>query len=123
MLMRIAQVSPLWESVPPKFYGGTERIISYLTEEFFKQRHEVTLCASGDSVTSAQLIAPVEQALRLDQDCTNPFAHHVLLMETVLKEVVNLDSIHYHIDYLQLRMLRIQHPRNTHSLSITSFLQ
>ena len=67
--MRIAQVAPLYEAVPPQFYGGTERIVHYLTEELVEQGHEVTLFASGDSVTKARLIAPVESGLRLKSDC------------------------------------------------------
>ena len=66
--MKIAQVAPLYESVPPRTYGGTERVVSYLTEELVAQGHEVTLFASGDSVTAAQLIAPRKRALRLDND-------------------------------------------------------
>jgi hypothetical protein len=64
--MRIAQVSPLYESVPPKLYGGTERVVSYLTEELVAQPHDVTLFASGDSVTNARLVASSPCALRLD---------------------------------------------------------
>jgi len=67
--MRIAQVAPLFESVPPKYYGGTERVVSYLTEELVRQGHEVTLFASGDSVTSARLVAPCERSLRLNKQC------------------------------------------------------
>jgi len=76
--MKIAQVAPLYESVPPKMYGGTERVVSYLTEELVNQGHDVTLFASGDSVTSARLIAPCCQALRLN-DCFDPLAHHILM--------------------------------------------
>ena len=67
--MRIAQVPPLYESVPPKLYGGTERIVSYLTEELVKQGHEVTLFGTGDSVTSAHLYAVCEKAIRLNGKC------------------------------------------------------
>ena len=70
-LMRIAEVSPLFESVPPKFYGGTERVIAYLTDELVRQGHEVTLFASGDSLTSAQLVAACPEALRLSKHFTD----------------------------------------------------
>src|SRR4051812_31895877 len=76
--MRIAVVSPLFESVPPKLYGGTERVVSYLTEELVRQGHSVTLFASGDSVTSARLRASTRHALRLDRDCRDPVAAQVL---------------------------------------------
>lgn len=98
--MKIAQVSPLYESVPPKTYGGSERIVSYLTEELVKQGHEVTLFASGDSVTQAQLIAPCEQSLRLCESCIDQFAYHVIQMEMVQREMINFDMVHYHIDYM-----------------------
>src|SRR5215470_9073936 len=98
--MRIAQVAPLYESVPPKLYGGTERVVSYLTEELVHQGHDVTLFASGDSVTSAKLIPACQQSLRLDNKCIDQLAHHILMMELVLREVDNFDIVHYHIDYL-----------------------
>src|SRR5579864_2231587 len=72
--LKIAQVAPLYESVPPQGYGGTERVVSYLTEELVRQGHEVTLFASGDSVTSAELIAPRARATRLDPSCVDPIA-------------------------------------------------
>ncbi len=82
--MRIAQVAPLYESVPPKlYYGGTERVISYLTEKLVKQGHEVTLFASGDSVTRARLISPCPNSLRLDKDCKDTLAHHIFMLEQV----------------------------------------
>ncbi|MCR6640652.1 MAG: glycosyltransferase family 4 protein [Sporocytophaga sp.] len=104
--MRIAQVSPLFESVPPKLYGGTERIVSYLTEELVKQGHEVTLFASGDSETKAKLIAPCNKALRLDSESMDPLAHHFTLMEMVQRDVDNFDIIHFHIDYLHFPLSR-----------------
>ena len=75
--MRIAQVSPLHESVPPKLYGGTERVVSYLTEELVRQGHDVTLFASGDSTTSARLVPCCETALRLSANCPDPCLPHV----------------------------------------------
>jgi glycosyltransferase involved in cell wall biosynthesis len=98
--MRIAQVAPLYESVPPKLYGGTERVVSYLTEELIRQGHEVTLFASGDSLTEARLVPVCKQSLRLAPGCVDPLAHHVLLVERVLDEKDNFDLIHFHIDYL-----------------------
>jgi glycosyltransferase involved in cell wall biosynthesis len=98
--MRIAQVAPLYESVPPQRYGGTERVVSYLTEELVRQGHEVTLFASGDSLTEARLVPACKQALRLAPDCVDPLAHHVLMVERVLDEKENFDLIHFHIDYL-----------------------
>src|SRR5688500_5813450 len=92
--VRIAQVSPLFESVPPKYYGGTERVVSYLTEELVRQGHEVTLFASGDSVTTARLVAPCRRALRLDKTCVDQLAHHILMMEMVAKQAAEFDVIH-----------------------------
>ena len=105
-LMRIAQVSPLYESVPPKLYGGTERIVSYLTEELVRLGHEVTLFASGDSATRARLIAPCARALRLDPTCLDPLAKHLVLLETVARHANDFDVIHYHIDYLHFPLSR-----------------
>src|SRR5258707_7984512 len=99
-LMRIAQVAPLYESVPPKLYGGTERVVSYLTEELVRQGHEVTLFASGDSLTEARLVPVCRRSLRLAQSCVDPLAHHVLLVERALDERENFDVIHFHIDYV-----------------------
>jgi len=98
--MKIAQVSPLYESVPPKYYGGTERIISYLTEELVKRGHDVTLYASGDSVTEAKLRPMCHRALRLDKHSIDPIADHVYLAERVFVEADQYDIIHSHIDYI-----------------------
>src|SRR4029450_13307338 len=84
--MRIAQVAPLFESVPPPYYGGTERVVSYLTEELVRQGHQVTLFASGDSVTQARLVAACARSLRLDQACVDPLAHHTGLLEQVFRQ-------------------------------------
>ncbi|PYL56594.1 MAG: glycosyl transferase, partial [Verrucomicrobia bacterium] len=78
--MRIAQVAPLYESVPPKYYGGTERVVSYLTEELIRQGHEVTLFASGDSETKARLVAACRRSLRLDEECIDQMAHQILML-------------------------------------------
>src|SRR4051794_12618171 len=104
--MKIAQVAPLFESVPPKLYGGTERVVSYLTEELVRQGHEVTLFASGDSVTSARLAPQCPRALRLDPHSQDHVAHHVLMSERVFKEADSFDIIHSHIDYLPYPLFR-----------------
>ena len=98
--MRIAQVAPLYESVPPKLYGGTERVVSFLTEELVRQGHQVTLFASGDSITAAELVPVCPCSLRLDEKCIDSVAHHILLIERVARQVANFDVLHYHIDYL-----------------------
>jgi glycosyltransferase involved in cell wall biosynthesis len=104
--MRIAQVAPLYESVPPSRYGGTERVVSYLTEELVRLGHEVTLFASGDSQTSARLIAACPRALWQDPDCRETLPHHVRLMELVFADVSRFDLIHFHCDYLHFPLLR-----------------
>jgi len=98
--MKIAQVAPLYESVPPKYYGGTERVVSYLTEELVRQGHQVTLFASGDAVTQARLVAPCPRALRLDAQCVDPLAHHLVLLEHVFQQAHAFDVLHFHIDYM-----------------------
>jgi glycosyltransferase involved in cell wall biosynthesis len=98
--MRIAQIAPLYEAVPPKFYGGTERVVSYLTEALVELGHDVTLFASGDSVTSAKLEAAWPRALRLDPTVRDAMAPHVLLMERVRSIAHEFDVLHFHLDYL-----------------------
>jgi len=98
--MRIAQVAPLYESCPPQLYGGTERVVSYLTEELVRQGHQVTLFASGDSQTTAMLQAPCERALRLDPQCTDPLAYHFISLYRMLRAADAFDLIHFHTDYL-----------------------
>jgi glycosyltransferase involved in cell wall biosynthesis len=104
--MRIAQVSPLYESVPPRLYGGTERVVSWLTEELVRRGHDVTLFASGDSLTNAHLVSVCPQALRLDPHSWDYLAHHVRLVEQVLQRKDDFDIIHFHIDYLHFSMSR-----------------
>jgi glycosyltransferase involved in cell wall biosynthesis len=104
--LRIAQVAPLYESVPPKGYGGTERVVSYLTEELVGQGHDVTLFASGDSMTRARLVPCSRRSLRLDASCADPLAHHVLMLERVLQRLHEFDVIHYHVDYLHYPVSR-----------------
>jgi len=112
--MRIAQVAPLYESVPPKYYGGTERVVSYLTEELVRQGHEVTLFASGDSETAARLVPATPRSLRLDKACIDQLAHHVLLLGQVTDRANEFDVIHYHIDYMHFPLSRSRpHPHIT----------
>ena len=110
--MRIAQVAPLYESVPPKLYGGTERVVSWLTEELAAQGHEVTLFASGDSLTTARLIPACAQALRLNSESIDPLTHHVTLLARLLQHKDEFDLIHFHIDYLHFPLSR--HERLPH---------
>ncbi len=105
--MKIAQVAPLYESVPPRQYGGTERVVSYLTDELVRQGHEVTLFATADSETAAELEPVAPGALRLDERCQDPLAHHVLLMDRVARRAHEFDVIHFHVDYLHFPLLRL----------------
>lgn len=108
--MRIAQVAPLAESVPPKFYGGTERVVSWLTEELVRQGHQVTLFASGDSETSADLVRAVPQALRLGgiRDHT---ASLLVMLDEVQRQAADFDIIHFHVDLLQFPMFKASSDR------------
>ncbi|HTY19892.1 MAG TPA: glycosyltransferase family 4 protein [Myxococcota bacterium] len=106
--MRIAQVAPLYESVPPQLYGGTERVVSYLTEELVEEGHDVTLFASGDSRTRARLVPVCARSLRLDPEQRDQLAHHVLMLEEVAKRAAHFDVIHFHIDYLHYPLSRRQ---------------
>ena len=105
--MRIAQVAPLYESVPPRLYGGTERVVSYLTEELVRQGHEVTLFASGDSLTNAELVPICPHALRLDDRVVDPLAYHILQLEKVFSRTDAFDIIHFHTDYLHFPLSRL----------------
>ncbi|MBA3913434.1 MAG: glycosyltransferase family 4 protein [Acidobacteriales bacterium] len=104
--MRIAQVAPLFESVPPKLYGGTQRVVHWLTEELVAQGHEVTLFASGDSITSARLVAACPRALRLDKECRDQLAHHIIMLDQVMSHRHEFDLVHFHLDYLQYPLSR-----------------
>ena len=104
--MRIAQVAPLWESVPPKLYGGTERIVSYLTEELVRLDHDVTLFASGDSKTTARLEAICARALRLNTGIFNRDAPMTMLMEQALGKTGDFDVIHSHLDFMGFPLAR-----------------
>lgn len=104
--MKVAQVSPLVESVPPKAYGGTERVVHYLTEELVRQGHEVTLFASGDSQTSARLRPVVPEALRLASQPSDPMAWHLLQIAAVADSADAFDIVHFHTDFLHFPLWR-----------------
>src|SRR5690242_6774135 len=104
--MKIAQVSPLMEAVPPKLYGGTERIVSYLADELANMGHEVTLFASGDSITEARLEAVWPRALRLDPEMRDYIAPHFVMLQTVAARADEFDIIHSHVDYLGYPILQ-----------------
>ena len=104
--MRIAQIAPLYESVPPKLYGGTERVVSHLTEELVNLGHDVTLFASGDSLTSARLISPCPAALRLSPKHCDPIPYHIISLEQVIRRSVDFDVIHFHTDYWHFPLSR-----------------
>lgn len=99
MLLRIAQIAPLHEAVPPPLYGGTERVVSYLTEELVAQGCDVTLFASGDSITSARLVSVWPRALRLDPTIRDSIAPHMLMLEKVYRQAQDFDVLHFHMDY------------------------
>ncbi len=96
--MRIAQIAPLAECCPPRLYGGTERIVSYLTEELVRQGHDVTLFASGDSVTRAELVPCCEVAIRLDPDKRDQLPYQLMMLEKVRRRADEFDVLHFHID-------------------------
>lgn len=98
--MKIAQVPPLYESVPPRLYGGTERVVSYLTEELVQQGHEVTLFGTNDSITNAHLVPVCEKAIRLNATCKDPLAWHIYQMQLLKEQAQQFDIIHFHNDYL-----------------------
>lgn len=104
--MRIAQVAPLYEPVPPRGYGGTERVVSWLTEELVRQGHNVTLFASGDSLTRARLVPVCPVSLRTNPTCRDTLAHHILLLEQLRQKRDEFDIVHYHIDYLHFPLSR-----------------
>jgi len=106
--LRIAQVAPLYESVPPKLYGGTERVVSYLTEALVEAGHDVTLFASGDSETSARLVPCCAKSLRLNNhDCIDQLAHHFVMLEEVLERADRFDIIHFHVDYMHFPLSKL----------------
>src|SRR4051812_15517828 len=104
--MKIAQIAPLSESVPPRHYGGTERIVSYLTEELVRRGHDVTLFASGDSVTSAELVPCCDEALRLSATVRDPLPYQVMQLEKVRQRADEFDVLHFHTDLLHFPLIR-----------------
>ncbi len=108
ILMRIAQISPLFEAVPPKLYGGTERVVYSLTEELVAMGHDVTLFASGDSVTSATLAPMREKALRLDPTVKDWVATYYRMVELIYRRKDEFDVLHFHIDYFPLSLFSRQ---------------
>ncbi|MGE0743549.1 MAG: glycosyltransferase family 4 protein [Hyphomonadaceae bacterium] len=104
--MRIAQIAPLAERCPPAFYGGTERVVSYLTEELVARGHDVTLFASGDSRTAAELDPGCERALRLSPEVVDPLPHHMILLEKVAARAHEFDVLHFHIDLIHAPAVR-----------------
>jgi glycosyltransferase involved in cell wall biosynthesis len=104
--MKIAQIAPLIESVPPRLYGGTERIVSYLTEELARIGHDVTLFASGDSITSAELVPCCTHALRLDSTTGDIIPHFMLMIDKVRERAHEFDILHFHIDLLHFPLFR-----------------
>jgi glycosyltransferase involved in cell wall biosynthesis len=104
--MRIAQVAPLIESVPPHGYGGTERVVAYLTDALVREGHDVTLFASGDSVTNARLVPGARRSLRLDPNVVDPYAHQVVQIEKVVAMRTEFDVIHWHLDYFHFPVSR-----------------
>lgn len=104
--LSIAQVAPLYESVPPQAYGGTERVVHNLTEELIALGHSVTLFAAGDSNTSAELVAGCDRSLRLDPNCVDTLAPHMLMMDMVVEQRRRFDVVHFHIDYMHFLVSR-----------------
>ena len=104
--MKIAQIAPLAESVPPRLYGGTERVVSYLADELVRLGHDVTLFASGESRTAARLVACAPRALRLDPRVQDPLPHHLLMLERVRSRVAEFDVLHFHVEHLHLPLFR-----------------
>jgi len=104
--MKIAQVAPLMESVPPKTYGGTERVVSYLTEALVELGHDVTLFASGDSCTRAHLVPVVQQSLRLDPQRPDWLMWHTVMLDQVFQQAPDFDVVHFHVDFLHYPLVR-----------------
>jgi glycosyltransferase involved in cell wall biosynthesis len=106
VIMKIAQVAPLTESVPPCLYGGTERIVSYLTEELVRLGHDVTLFASGDSISSAVLAPCCTRALRLDPTMPDALQHSMLMIDNLRERAEEFDVLHFHIDLFHFPLFR-----------------
>jgi len=104
--MRIAQIAPLAEAVPPKLYGGTERVVFWLTEELVEMGHEVSLFASGDSVTSARLEPCLTKALRPDRNSPDPMLAYGAMLARVAEVANQFDVVHAHLDWIHIPLLR-----------------
>jgi glycosyltransferase involved in cell wall biosynthesis len=104
--MKIAQIAPLMESVPPRLYGGTERVVSHLSEELVRQGHDVTLFASGDSVTSAKLVAGAAQAIRLNPAVEDHIPHYMIMLDKLRRSAHAFDVLHFHIDAFHMPLFR-----------------
>jgi glycosyltransferase involved in cell wall biosynthesis len=114
--VKIAQIAPLMESVPPRLYGGTERVVSYLTEELVRQGHDVTLFASGDSITAAELVACAPEALRLDSRVRDHIPYHMIMLDRVRERMEDFDILHFHIDQFQYPLFRAHAHRTVTTL-------
>src|SRR5436190_23860567 len=114
--MKIAQIAPLMESVPPRLYGGSERIVSYLTDELVRLGHEVTLFASGDSVSSAHLVPCVPMALRLDDNVRDPIPYYMLMLDRVREYAEGLDILHFQFGQFRFPFFRTISQRTVTSL-------
>lgn len=114
-MLRIAQIAPLIESVPPKFYGGTERVVAYLTDALVKLGHDVTLFASGDSITKARLVSVSPTSLRLS-NCVDLMAGNVLQLQEVMDRSHEFDLLHFHTDYLHFPVTRLSHKKTLTTL-------
>ena len=104
--MKIAQIAPLMESVPPRLYGGTERVVSYLTEELVRQGHDVTLFASADSITSAKLVPCATEAIRLSATVKDYVPHYVIMVDKVRQMAHHFDALHFHVDAIHMPLFR-----------------
>lgn len=114
--MRIAQIAPLYESVPPRLYGGTERVVSWLTDQLVKDGHDVTLFATADSRTDGRLLAPYPRGLRLDPSQPDPIAVHVMELAQAFERAAEFDVIHCHVDYLAFPFARLVRTPVLHTL-------
>jgi glycosyltransferase involved in cell wall biosynthesis len=114
--MRIGQVAPLYERVPPRLYGGTERVVAWLTEELVRRGHDVTLFAAGESQTSARLVAPCARSIRLDPSRPDPVALHLLELTQAAELVGEFDMLHCHVDYLAFPFSRLLRTPTVHTL-------
>ncbi len=104
--MKIAQIAPLMESVPPRLYGGTERVVSHLCEALVRKGHEVTLFASGDSITSADLVPCTTEAIRLNPAIKDYVPHYMIMLDKVRRTARRFDVLHFHIDAFHMPLFR-----------------